>query len=157
MNPRGILPNRLHEAAELAQARIRALMEALGEMTQGPGGVFGGDAIRRQDHYLLLARDPNYQQEVLAKYPFATPREQEAIRRDLVRAMQLYPDALPEPIAGTAHLLPQVPAGPAQPLPPEDAIPSAIPSAAASAGPSPEAAGRDRRQRQRERQRQGGG
>lgn len=106
---RGTLPARLQMAADIAESRVRALVKHCDEMTaSGNVGPFGGDALRRKDYLVLLATDKNFQAQVLAKWPYATPHEKQQLTKDLQEALALYPPTGMQPpsVTATEHLLP---------------------------------------------------
>lgn len=106
---RGTLPARLQMASEIAAARIKSLVRLNDEMTaSGSVGPFGGDTLPKKDYYALLATNKQFQAETLAKMAYANEPEKEQLKRDLQKAMELYPpqEMQPSSVSATAHLLP---------------------------------------------------
>ena len=90
---RGTLPGRMALVTELVAARTRLLTKALDRMSNtGGGGAFGGGALPRRDHLILLAQDADYQARQIARLPFASPEERERLKTDIARAAALYPE-----------------------------------------------------------------
>ena len=95
---RGTLPGRMALVTEMVEARTRLLTKTLDVMSNaGGGGAFGGGALPRRDHLILLAQDPDYQARQIARVPFASEQEREQLKRDIGRASALYPVGQPLP------------------------------------------------------------
>ena len=95
---RGTLPGRMALVTKLVEARTRLLTKALDAMSNAAGGgAFGGGALPRRDHLILLAQDTDYQARQLARVPFSSEGEREQLKRDIGRASALYPTEQPLP------------------------------------------------------------
>lgn len=112
---RGALPKLFKLASQITEQQHQTITRHLDEMSTADDPSLGagtGGTLSRQNHLILLATNQQYQSDQLAKMPWMTKEERAQTRRDLVRALQMYPEAAP----------PSVGAPPASPMgmpPPE--------------------------------------
>lgn len=90
---RGSLPSVIERASQITAGRIRYILGFLDKVSDSGGGspFGGGGTISKRDHLLLLARDPAYQSEIVAKMPMMNEDDLRQLKNDLARAASLTP------------------------------------------------------------------
>ena len=96
---KGALARVFARASELATQQHATTMKHLDAMAQTDAPANGGGALGRRDHLILLATDPSYQAQQLAKLQWMTPEERQKLGADLERIASLLPEPLPESVS----------------------------------------------------------
>lgn len=96
---KGTLARVFSRASELATQQHATTLKHLDLMAQTDAPASGGGTLSRKNHLILLATDPSYQAQQLAKLQWMTPEERQKLGKDLEQIASLLPEPLPESVS----------------------------------------------------------